>query len=90
MHFRTGQQYLNLSASERALYVTGLIDEKCRFHGAFFDVNNSRRVSFDHLVGEREQIIGDHDAERLGGFEIDDEFEFRGLNNRQIGRLCTL
>jgi hypothetical protein len=30
--------------------------------------NRSKAPSlFDHLVGEREQIVGDFDAERLGG-----------------------
>jgi hypothetical protein len=30
---------------------------------------------FDHLVGEREEIVGDFDAKRLGGFEVDYQLE---------------
>src|SRR5215469_16459007 len=30
------------------------------------------------------------EAERLRGIEVDDQLEFRGLLNRQIGRLLTL
>jgi hypothetical protein len=31
---------------------------------------------FDHLVGEREQLVGDFETERLGSPEIDDKGEF--------------
>src|SRR6266567_2274603 len=43
--------------------------------------------SLDHLVGEREHIVGDRDAERLCGLEIDDKLELGGLQHRQVGRL---
>jgi hypothetical protein len=46
--------------------------------------------SFDHLVGEREQIVGDFDAQRLGGLQVDDEFEFGRLKHRQVGGLGAL
>jgi hypothetical protein len=42
---------------------------------------------FDHLVGEREEIVGDFDAKRLGGFEVDYQLELGGLLNRKIGGL---
>jgi hypothetical protein len=29
-------------------------------------------------------------AERLGGLEIDDQFDFRSLHDRKIGRLLAL
>ena len=38
------------------------------------DVMNSRRL-LDHLVGGREQRRRHGEAERLGGFEVDDKFE---------------
>src|SRR6202011_2346397 len=44
----------------------------------------------DHLVGEREQIVRDFDAERLGSLEIDDQLELGQLHNRQIGGLFAL
>ena len=34
-------------------------------------------ASFDHLVGEQLHRVGHHDAERLGGLEVDDELEAR-------------
>jgi hypothetical protein len=32
-------------------------------------------LSLDHLVGEREQLVRDFEAERSGGFEIKHEIE---------------
>jgi hypothetical protein len=39
--------------------------------------------SFNHLVGGNEQIVGHGQAERLGSFQIDCQFEFRRLEHRQ-------
>src|SRR5215472_5516171 len=49
-------------------------------------VMNSRR----HLVGEREQLLWNLEAQRLGGLEVDGQFELRGLLNGEIGRLGSL
>src|SRR5262249_37930493 len=46
--------------------------------------------SLDHLVGEGEQPVWDLEAERLGGLEIDGQFELRRLLNGKIGRLFSL
>jgi hypothetical protein len=40
---------------------------------------------FDHIVGAREQRSRNDRADRLRGFEIDDELELRGLLHRKIG-----
>jgi hypothetical protein len=45
---------------------------------------------FDHLVGEREQIVGNLNPKRLGRLEIDDQLELRNLLHREIGGLCAL
>jgi hypothetical protein len=45
---------------------------------------------FDHLIGEREQLVGDFEAECLRGPKIDHEFKFRGLLDRQVGWLLAL
>jgi len=44
---------------------------------------------FDHLVGERKEIVGNLHTKGFGGLKIDDELELGHLNNRQIGRLFT-
>src|SRR5262249_31247165 len=44
----------------------------------------------DHLIGARDECRGHRDAERLGGLEVNDQLELRGLLDRQITRLCTL
>jgi hypothetical protein len=46
--------------------------------------------SLDHLVGAAGERQRDSDAERLGGLQIQEEFDFGGLLNRQIGRLVAL
>src|SRR5262249_10560543 len=43
--------------------------------------------SFDHLVGTRLQREWNGEPQRLRGLEIDHQFEFRGLLDRQVGRL---
>jgi hypothetical protein len=45
----------------------------------------TRGVSFDHLVGEREQVVGNRDALRLRCLEIDGQLELVYLLHRQVG-----
>src|SRR5262245_47314567 len=40
---------------------------------------------FDHLIGADQHRCGKLDAEPLGGLEVDDEFEFDGPLDREIG-----
>ena len=49
----------------------------------------SRFTSLNHLVGQCQQLVGDFEAERLRGSEIDQEGKFRGLLYRQVGRLLA-
>jgi hypothetical protein len=46
-------------------------------------------VSLDHLVGNSEHAGGNCEAERLGSFEVEDEFEFGGLLDWQLPGLLT-
>ena len=46
--------------------------------------------SFDQLVGPAKQRQREIDSERVGRFEIDDEFNFSDLLNRKIYGLRTL
>src|SRR6266581_1169071 len=46
--------------------------------------------SFDHPVGAQEDGLRDRDAESLGGLEVDDQFELRGLLDGQVARLRAL
>src|SRR5262245_7426289 len=57
--------------------------------GSFMSNPPSRFTSLDHLVGQCQQLIGDFEAERLRGPEIDHEVKLRGLLYRQIGRLLA-
>ena len=42
----------------------------------------ARCLLLDHLVGGRQQCFRDGEAERLGGLQVDDKFEFRRLLDR--------
>src|SRR6186713_614515 len=53
-------------------------------------VRSAHGNSFNHLVGPREQLGRDLEAERPGSLEIDDELELDGLHHRQIGRRGAL
>jgi hypothetical protein len=44
----------------------------------------------DHLIGEREQVVGDFDAQRPGGLGIDDQLELARLHHRQVRGLGPL
>jgi hypothetical protein len=43
----------------------------------------------DHRVSGGQQRFRDGEAERLGGFEVDDEIEFGRLLDRQVGWFLT-
>src|SRR6266508_739258 len=45
--------------------------------------------SLDDLVSPHQQRLRDRHPQRLRGLEVDDEFEFSGLLDRQIARLGT-
>ena len=47
----------------------------------------SRHFSFEHFVGTHKEKFWDFEPERLGGFEIDNKFEFCRLLERQVCRL---
>src|SRR5215469_12117067 len=45
---------------------------------------------FDHLVGAGKQRLRHSEPECLRGFEVDGEFNFRGLLHRQVGWLLAV
>jgi hypothetical protein len=47
-------------------------------------------VSLDHPIGERDELVRHGKPERLGSFEVYDDFEYGRLRDRQIGRLLAL
>src|SRR5262245_1577496 len=58
--------------------------------GAFETCRWALRMSFDHLISEREQCCRQHEAERLRGPEIDYQLEFGRLHHREVGRRGAL
>jgi hypothetical protein len=52
-------------------------------------MHRSKTPSFDHLVGAGEQGGRESNAKGLGGLEVEDEFDIRGLLYRQVGRLLA-
>jgi hypothetical protein len=46
---------------------------------------STRRGLFDHLVGAPDQRVGNVDAERLAGLQVDDQFDLGCLLDRQVG-----
>src|SRR5438128_9673344 len=44
---------------------------------------------FDHLVGAAEQRDREREPQGLGGFEIDNQFDFRGLLHREVAWLLA-
>ena len=47
------------------------------------DIGDLRHLLLDHLIGSGQQRFRDGEAERLGGFQIDGQFDLRGLLYRQ-------
>src|SRR5262245_62709885 len=47
-------------------------------------------TSFDHLVGQRQQLVRDFEAERLRGPDVEHELEFGGAYDREISWLLAL
>jgi hypothetical protein len=41
----------------------------------------------NNFVGRSQQRFRDGEAERLGGLEVDDKFEFGRLYDRKVGRV---
>ena len=64
-----------MSASKYAAGISNLFDLPILDESASL-------VSLDHLVGERDELVGNGKPERLGGFEVDDHLEYRGLRDR--------
>jgi hypothetical protein len=44
----------------------------------------------NHLVGRSQQRFRDGEAESVGGFEVDDQFEFSGLKYGQVACIFTI
>jgi hypothetical protein len=50
----------------------------------------SRRPSFDHLVGKGKELRRNFEPERVRGLEVDDEFKLGGRLRRKLARVGAL
>jgi len=52
-------------------------------------MHRNKSQSLDHLIGDGEQLEGHVEAERLGGFEVDDDLESSWLDPVKLRtRIC--
>jgi hypothetical protein len=49
-----------------------------------------KALLFDDLVGEQLHLVGNGQAERLGGLEVEYKLELGWLHDTQVGRLLAL
>src|SRR5215831_1037268 len=52
-------------------------------------LSHQHSCSLDHLIGKREQLVGNFEVESLRGLEIDHKLELGRLHDREIGRLLS-
>src|SRR5262249_49489539 len=50
---------------------------------------SKKQPLFDRLVGSKQKVRRNRQAERLGGFEVDHELELGRLHDRQVGGLLA-
>src|SRR5438445_12309071 len=53
-------------------------------------LSQQHSCSFDHLVGEREQLVGKLETKRPGGLEVDHKLVLSWCLHRKVGWLLTL
>jgi hypothetical protein len=53
-------------------------------------LRQNHSCSFDHLVGNREQLVRHGNTERLRGLEVDQQLELGQRLHRKVGRLLAL
>src|SRR4030095_10317143 len=75
-----------------SLQVSGRMSSTSRSaqQGTVMPSRSARACLLDHLIRLEKKRRGDGQAERLGGLEVDDQLELRGLLDRQVRRLGTL
>src|SRR5262249_17401352 len=71
------------------LMASGLLSDNCRTPLCGIKVARTRSRSLDHLVGAGDESPRDLEAEHLRGAQVEEQFDFRGLLDRQIGRLIA-
>jgi hypothetical protein len=83
----TGSDECPLYLQKRTLHCTAA---NVRFVPKADILRRSKYVLFNHLIGEREHIRRDIDAQHSCSSEIQKQLEFARLHHRQIGRSLTL
>jgi len=75
---------------ERAYDVVAMDDEASRVKPSDGPRALPDVQSLNYVVRPRDERLGDGQAERSRGLQIDDEFESRRLLDRQVTRSCSL
>src|SRR5262249_56213795 len=74
---------------QRGDIVVAPLAARSRRNTASCSVRGERDL-FDHLVGDREQPVGNFEAERLCGLEVDRQLVLDRVLHRKVGRLLAL
>jgi hypothetical protein len=85
---RSGSKTEDLPTARMSASTADCGHSDARALGSLVPIGDLSRCSnvqlLDHLVGKREQLVGNRQAERFGSLQIDDEGELGRLFDREV------